>query len=139
MDAHTGASIHVHSPRNKNKKYRPRPRRTRAGQCAAAVGAVTAAGLYLAGHVPNLAVAAVCCGSCVTYVHAAITLLRSENATTLERVLQGQLPLQVAARQVKQLAALVDAYRTAAAADRVAFAKAIGPTVLFDSALVPAI
>jgi hypothetical protein len=100
---------------------------------------VTAAKLYLSGQASNLDVAALSCGSCVTYVQAAVTLIKAENATMLERALRGQMPLQAAAKQVKQIANLVDAYRTASAADRVAFAKTIGPTTLFDSALVPAI
>jgi hypothetical protein len=86
-----------------------------------------------------LATAALCCGSNVAYVRAAIALLKSENTTLLEHALCGQAPLVSTAKQVKQVAALVEAYRTATAADRVAFAKTIGPTTLFDSALVPAI
>jgi hypothetical protein len=111
----------------------------RAGQCAAARRALTAAQLYLDGKVPNLTAAALCCGSCRPYVKAAIVLLRSENSVMLERVRRGHIPLLAAAKQVKQVAALVDAYRSAGAADRVMFAKAIGPTTLFDSALVPAL
>jgi hypothetical protein len=139
MDARLQVPIHASSFRNKTKKRRSRYRRTRAGRCAAAVRGVTGARLYLDHKVPSLAAAALCCGSCRTYVQAALILLRSENATMLERVLRGHLPLQVAAKQMKQVADLVAAYRTADAADRVAFAKTIGPTTLFDSALVPAI
>jgi hypothetical protein len=57
----------------------------------------------------------------------------------LERALHGQMPLLVAAKQMKRVADLVDAYRTAGAADRVAFAKAIGPAVLFDGAVALAL
>src|SRR5262245_11762840 len=131
------ASIHATPSRNK-KKYQTR-RRTQGGQCAAAVRALTAAALYGDGQVPSLAAAALGCGSCVTYVQAALILLRSENVTMLERAVHGQIPLCKAARQIKRVAALVNAYRTAGAADRVVFAKTIGPTTLFDSALVPAI
>jgi hypothetical protein len=105
----------------------------------AALRGVTAAHGYLNGQFSSLATAALHCGSCHAYVQAALILLRSENATILERVLRGQVPLLAAAKQMKRVADLVDAYRTAGAADRVAFAKAIGPTALFDSALVPAI
>jgi iron only hydrogenase large subunit-like protein len=100
---------------------------------------VTAAGLYLDNLVPSLAVAALCCGSCITYIQAAIILLQSENETMLERALRGRMPLVAAAKQVKQVANLVTAYRTASATDRVAFAKTVGPTALFDSTLAPAI
>ena len=137
MATHITTQIHVSPVRNK-KKYRRRHRHTRAGQCAAAVRATTAAKLYLAGQVPSVAAAALGCGACVAYTRAAVILLQSENATMLERVLRGHTPISTAAQQLKQVAALVDAYRTAAAADRVAFAKTIGPTTLFDTALVPA-
>jgi NAD(P)H-nitrite reductase large subunit len=103
------------------------------------VRAVTAAKLYLTGQAPSVAAAALSCGSCIAYVQAALVLLKSENVAMLERVLCGQVPLLVAAKQLKQVAALVDAYRAAAAVDRVAFARAVGPTVLFDDTLVPAI
>src|SRR5262245_11974131 len=140
MDARLQVPIHASSFQNK-KKLRSRYRRFRhdALWCPAAVRAVTAAGLYLDHRLPSLAATALGCGSCVTYVQAALILIKSENATVLERALRGQMPLQAAAKQVKQVADLVAAYRKANAADRVAFAKAIGPTALFDSALVPAI
>jgi hypothetical protein len=138
MDARTGTQIHTDLARNK-KKYRRRHRHTRAGQCAAAVRATTAAKLYLAGQVPSVAAAALGCGAYVAYTRAAVILLQSENATMLERVLRGHIPLSTAAQQLKQVAALVDAYRAAAAVERVAFARAVGPTVLFDNMLVPAI
>ena len=137
MDARTGTQIHADPVRNK-KKYRLRHRRMRAGQCAAARRALPAAQFYLDHRFPSLAVAALCHGSCVA-VRAAVILLKSENLVLLERVRRGHIPLLAAAKQVKQVAALVDAYRSAGAADRVMFAKAIGPTTLFDSALVPAL
>jgi hypothetical protein len=85
-----------------------------------------------------LAKAATACGSCPPYVAAAVVLLKAENASLLGSVLTGTVPLLVAARQSRHAAELVAAYRQATAADRVAFAKAIGPTVLFDNDLVPA-
>jgi hypothetical protein len=103
------------------------------------VRALTAAQLYLDGKVPSLAAAALSCGSCRTYVQAALILLRSENATMVERVRRGHLLLPVAAKQMKQVADLVAAYRIARGEDRVLFAKIIGPTTLFDTALVPAL
>jgi hypothetical protein len=138
MDTYIPTQIHARLSRNK-KKSRSRYRRTRNGQCAAAVRALTAARHYLDHKVPNLAAAALCCGSSVTYVQAALILIKSENETLLERVRRNQMPLQAAAAQIKQIANLVNAYRAASAADRVAFARTIGPTTLFDSALVPAI
>jgi hypothetical protein len=86
-----------------------------------------------------LATAALSCGSCVSYVRAAVSLLASENTTMLEQALRGQMPLLAAAAQMKRIAKLVNAYRAASAADRVAFARTIGPTTLFDGTLVPAL
>src|SRR5215831_988660 len=94
--------IHVSSLRNKpkpKKKYRARHRRMRKGQCVAVLRATTAAQIYLDGKTSSLAAAALRCGSCRTYVQAALILLRSENVTMLERVLHGHLPLQAAAKQ----------------------------------------
>jgi len=139
METYIPTQIQKKCRLSKKKKYRLRHRRMRAGQCAAARRALTAAQFYLDHRFPSLAVAALCHSSCVAYVRAAVTLLKSENLVLLERVLRGHIPLLAAAKQVKQVAALVDAYRTAGAADRVMFAKLIGPTTLFDSALVPAL
>ena len=139
MDARTGTQIHDADRAGNKKKYRLRHRRMRAGRCAAAVRALTAAKIYLAGEVPNLPTAALCCGSCVTYVQDILILIKSENEIMLSRVLRGQMPLAAAAKQMRQVADLVAAYRGAGVDDRVAFAKAIGPTTLFDSVLVPAI
>jgi hypothetical protein len=88
---------------------------------------------------PTLAAAAFACGSNAGYVKAAITLIRSENATLLERVLAGDMPLLAAARQAKQIADLVTAYRAASGANRIEAAKTIGADVLFDEAVVPAL
>jgi hypothetical protein len=133
------ARNHIQTTRRRNKKYRSRHRHKRGGRCAAAVRAMTAAKLYLAGSTPSLEAAAFSCGTNPAYVRAAIVLLRSENATLLSRVLRGDLPLLAAAAQVKRVANLVEAYRTASAGDRVAFARTVGSTVLFDTTLVPAI
>jgi len=114
-------------------------RHFRNGHRAAAVRAFTAAGLVISGRAPTIMMAAERCGSCPAYVQAAITILRSENKGLFVDVIKGRVPLLVAAREVKRLAALVAAYRAGSAADRVGFAKIIGPTTLFDSSLVPAL
>jgi hypothetical protein len=113
--------------------------RFRDGYCTAAVRAFTAAGLVIDGKAPTLRAAALRCGANVAYVRAAITLLRSENTSLMAKVAKGKVSMLAAAREVKRLGALVTAYRQASAADRVAFAKAVGPTVLFDTSLVPAL
>jgi hypothetical protein len=91
----------------------------------------------LDGRAPTIKAAAMRCGSSVPYVRAAIALLRSENTSLITSVMHGDVPLLAAARGVGQLASLVAAYRQASAADRVAFAKVIGPSTLFENSLVP--
>jgi hypothetical protein len=104
----------------------------RHGVRAAALRAVTAARLYLSGQIPNLVKAAESCGSNVTYLCAAIVVLRSENSVLLDRVLRGHIPLLAAANQVRRVVDLVAAYQTANEQDHVAFARAAGPERLFD-------
>jgi hypothetical protein len=113
--------------------------RFRDGYCTAAIRALTGAGLVISGKAPSYRVAALRCGSTVTYIGAAVTLLRSENHSLMAKVAKGQMPLLAAAQQTKRLAKVVSAFRQATAADRVAFAKTIGPSILFDHTLVPAL
>jgi hypothetical protein len=109
------------------------------GHRRAALRAHTAATLYLNNALPSLKAAAEATGSNIHYVRAVITLIQSENTVLLARVLAGKVAVQAAAREVDRLAKLVTAYRTAGANDHVAFAKAVGPTTLFDNSLVPAL
>jgi hypothetical protein len=104
----------------------------------AALRAITAARLHLK-HGMKVKMAARACGSNTGYVTAAAILLRSENSTLIEKVLHGDVSILDAAHEVQRLGDLVAAYRQASASDHVAFAKAIGPTCLFDSSLVPAL
>jgi hypothetical protein len=130
----------MHGFTNGSRRSRQSARRHfRHGQRMAAVRAITAAQLYLGKSAPSLRAAAERCGSGVVYVRAAVTLLQSENATLINEVIAGRVPILCAARQIQQVAKLVASYRQATASDRVQFAHAIGPTVLFDSSLVPAL
>jgi len=83
--------------------------------------------------------AAESCGSNVAYVRAAIALVRSENQTLINTVIRGFVPILTAAKQVQQLGQLIAAYRSATVPDRIAFAKVVGPTTLFDTMLAPAV
>ena len=114
------------------KRNRSPRRHFRHGHRAAVMRAITAAKLYLNKTIPRLGLAAEFCGSNTAYVTAAAILLRSENATLLEQVGVGQVPLLKAAARVKQIANLVTAYRTAADADRVAFARTCGTDQILD-------
>ena len=118
----------------------PRPRRTRRsarrhfrhGQCAAVLRAITAAKLYSTGGITTLEKAAESCGSNISYVRAAIVLLKAENVTLLNRVLSGDAPLVGAAQQAQRMADLISAYRSANYADRVAFVRTCGTDAIFD-------
>jgi hypothetical protein len=123
------------------RRHRQSARRhyLRSGERAAALRALTGARLYLTKQVSSYVAAAECCGSNRLYVKAAVTLLTAENSTLREQVLQGWIPLMAAAHQVERIAALVRAYRVATSADRVEFARVVGPTTLFDNALIPAL
>jgi hypothetical protein len=117
--------------------YRKSRRLMRDGVCAAALRAVTGARVYKAGEAKTLPKAAAMSGSCPAYVQAALVLIEADNHTLIDQVLTGRLPILAAARQVKQLSKLVDAYRAASASDRIAFGQAIGVTTLFDHSVAP--
>jgi hypothetical protein len=79
------------------------------------------------------------CRSNVTYVRAAVTLLRAQDAALTDRVNDGDVRLLDAAASVRRRVKLVEAFRDAAPDDLAAFARTIGPGVLFDSAISPVI
>jgi len=135
IDAHSSQI----QPKPRSGHYRSSRRHYRAGRCAAAVRAFTAARLHSCGY--TLVAAAEACGSCVPYVAAADTLLKAENTALIAEVLRGDVQLLVAAGRVKLLADLADAYRKASAADRVVadFARTIGVATLWDDAIAPVI
>jgi hypothetical protein len=92
-DTHGFATL-SHMPRAKRKvakRNRSSRRHFRHGHRAAVMRAITAAKLYLKKTIPHLGIAAEACGSNVTYVTAAVILLRSENATLLKQVGVGQV------------------------------------------------
>jgi hypothetical protein len=124
---------------SRRRHYRSSRRHFRDRERAATRRAVTAARLHLHGTIPVLSKAATACGSNTTYVAAAVILIKSENATLLNRVLAGHVPLLAAAREIKRLSDLVAAYRKTTANERVAFARTVGPTDLFEGAVVPAL
>jgi hypothetical protein len=124
---------------SKKKKYRRHDRRFHGTLRAAVLRAFTAADLLREGRVPSLREAAACCGSNIQYVQAAVVLRNSENISLMDDVFIGTVPLLAAARSCRQLAKLVEAYRKTTLADHIAFGKQIGPGVLWDEAIVPAI
>src|SRR5262249_17963672 len=96
--------------RPRRRKYRSVRRHFQHGLRAAVIRAVTAAQIHLEHNKP-LAAAALCCGSNPHYVRAATIVLQSEDKALLHRVLYGDVSLLAAAKQVRQVAELVAAYR----------------------------
>jgi|AmaraimetFIIA100_FD_contig_71_2614661_length_769_multi_2_in_0_out_0_2 hypothetical protein len=123
------------------RHYRSRGRRVRHGQQAAVVRALTAAKLYIDGAAPSFVAAAAMCGSCPQYVEAAFTLTKSGDAALLRDVVRGETPLLAAAKRVRELVALVDAYHRAKDKPHALarFGQTIGAEILFDSVITPAI
>jgi len=129
-----------HGPKhNGNGRRRSARRRFDDDICLAPFRAINGAKLRLRGDASSVKEAALATGSCPPYVVAGIVLLQSNDVTLIAEVLAGRVGLLEAARRVKQVTQLIVAYRKATAADRVAFARIIGPTALFDDTLVPAI
>ena len=120
-------------PKRQTRPYRPRGRQYRRGRCAAALRALTAAQLYLDDKINTLKAAAKSCGSNVVYVRAAVVLLQAEDVVLVQRALRGAMPLLAAAKVVKHVPALVEAYRASSVDERVRFARAVGAEVLFET------
>jgi hypothetical protein len=77
-------------------------------------------------------------GSNPRYVAAAVVVLMTEDVALLNSVLAGELPLLEAAKMARKRAGLVSAFRSASPQDRIAFAKVVGPDVVFDEVVCPA-
>jgi hypothetical protein len=128
----------------RQSRRRPRHRRRRLyrnGQLAAVKRAIAGARLVLGLplHVTSQVEAAASVGVSVPHLTAAIAVLRTEDADLLDKVLTGKLPLRTAAKDARRRGNLIDAYRRASPADRVALARTIGAAVLWDEVLEPAL
>jgi hypothetical protein len=121
------------------RSYRARGRLKRGGFCLAALRALTAAEGYLTGWFPTLQAAAICCGTCVTYVRAAITTLKAGDIRLLDRVVRGREPLLKAAASVANAVALTETFRKASGPEREQFGRMAGPAEVFDSVVTPAL
>jgi hypothetical protein len=97
-----------------------------------------AAAIYRAGLVGSLKAAAEGCGSTTSYIRAVLTVLASEDPVLINEVKKEWRPLLPAAREVKGRVALLKAYRQATPEDRIAVARIVGATVMFDDVIVPA-
>ena len=72
-------------------------------------------------------------------LQAAVTLLESQDNDLIGRVLDGCEPLLRAANKVRSRARLIRAFEDASVADCIAFGAAVGPGVVFDRVVVPAL
>jgi hypothetical protein len=68
-------------------------------------------------------------------VKAAQTVIQNGNQDLVQQVLRGWEPLSRAADKVRGRVKLIEAFETATPDDRIAFARAIGPTELFDNVI----
>jgi len=119
------------APPKPRRRYRARGRRhLDNGESRVARRALTGAQLYIEKKVSSLRAAADASGSTPGYVRAMITVVESGDARLLHHVLQGHIPLFMAAKRVKSIAKAVVAYRAVAAdpAELAAFKTAIGMT-----------
>jgi hypothetical protein len=119
------------------KPHRRRHARFRNGCRLAALRGYAGAKLVLDKGVDPVE-AAVMTGSCPGYVCALAAVLKNGDATLLNAVLEGRVPVMAAAAQVRALAKLLTAYMTASATTKVAFGSIVGTDRLFDEVVAPA-
>jgi len=120
----------------RRRRHHPQVRN---GQRLAALRALHAARSYLENPDWDLTMAATSCNVSIRYVMAMLTMIAAENTSLIERVIGNEVPVLVAGRAMKRVAKLVSAYRASNLVDRMEFAKAIGPTVTFDTMVTPAL
>jgi hypothetical protein len=130
----------VHIKASKANVHKRRIRRQICnGERLAAVRALSAVRLHSHCEVPTLAYAARACGSNIAYCTAMKIVLAAQDANLLKQVLRGNVPLLIAARQVKPLVNLIKAYDEAANTSRAEAARRIGVARIWDEMLVPVI
>ena len=83
--------------------------------------------------------AAVATGTTRAAVNAALIVLQNGDEGLAASVLKGRESLSRAADKVRGRVKLIEAFQSATPDDRVAFARAIGPTELFEAAIEPAL
>lgn len=83
--------------------------------------------------------AAAATGTTRDAVRDALIILQNGDENLAADVLQGFEPLSRAADKVRGRVKLVEAFKSATPDDRIAFARVIGPTELFEAAIEPAL
>jgi hypothetical protein len=89
--------------------------------------------------IDSITKAAIASGTTRAAVSAALTILHTEDVTLAASVLAGRESLFRAASRVRGRVKLIETFRAATAADRVALGRVIGATQLFDAAIAPAL
>ena len=89
--------------------------------------------------VDTIVKAAVATGTTRDAVRAALIILQNGDENLAADVLQGWESLSRAADKVRGRVKLVEAFKSATPDDRIAFARVIGPTELFEAAIEPAL
>jgi hypothetical protein len=118
------------SPRQRRSPHR----QFKNGQRAAALRAITAAGLYdTEPAYDTLATAAAACGSNVPYLRAALALKEHGDERLIRGVMFGHIPLLGAMKEIEPVVRLGRAYRSASTSDRIAFARREGVDNIFET------
>jgi hypothetical protein len=89
--------------------------------------------------IATVTAASFCTGVSRPMVHAALTLLQSDDERLIAEVLQGREALQSAAAKVRGRAKPIEDFKNATVEDRAAFGHAVGVAALFDSAVAPSL
>jgi|SRR6516164_2081673 hypothetical protein len=124
--------------KNGNGRHYHRHPRFRGGCRLAAMRALSGARLVSEQDM-SPAEAADWTGSNHNYIAAMLTIIASNDSVLLTSVLEGKVPVLVAAAQVEGLAKLLKAYAAATAANKVAFGHTVGTESLFDAVIAPAL
>jgi hypothetical protein len=132
------SSGHITTNGNDNGKGRRRHSHFRNGCRLAALRGYTGAKLALEQGI-SPAGAALMSGSSAAYVRALMAVLESKDATLLNAVLTGRVPVLTAAAQVRALDKLLAAYAVATTETKAAFGRIAGIDNVFDNVVAPTI
>jgi len=121
---------------NGHRHYHPRIRN---GCRLAALRVFTGAQLVLKNEDITPVDAADMVGSNAAYIRVMVALIQTGDQTLINKVLAGDLPVLTAGVQVRGLAVLLKAYKTATAETKAAFGRAVTIDDVFDNVIAPAI
>jgi hypothetical protein len=131
-----GLSAKLSNGNGNGKHRRRRHHRMRNGCRLAALRAYTGAKLVIDQGVDPIEAAAMC-GSCEGYIRALVAIIKSGDATLLNKVLSGRVPVMAAAAQVRGLATLITTFALVSNKTKAMFGEKVGIDNLFDTAIAP--